>query len=91
MVVHVLAWALVVVGIRHHPWVHGGALLVVRVWAGVVVRASACALVVVGRSSPSMGWLWGWSWCNHAVDGGGHVWVVVAFVAVGGGVCSLGL
>ena len=65
MVVRVLAWALVVVGICRHPWVRGGALLVVCVWAGVVVRALACVLVVVVRSSPSMGWLWGWSWCTH--------------------------
>ena len=65
MVVCVLAWALVIVGIRHHPWVRGGALLIVRVWAGVVVRALACVLVMVGRSSPSMGWLWGWSWCTR--------------------------
>ena len=73
MVVRVLAWALVVVGIHRHPWVCGGALLVVRVWAGVVVRASACALVMVGCSSPSMGWLWGWSWCTQC----GRWWLCV--------------
>ena len=57
MVVRVLVWALIVMGIRRHFWVHGGVLLVVREWAGVVIHASACALVVVGRSSLSMGWL----------------------------------
>ena len=101
MVVRVLAWALVIVGIRRHPEVHGGALLVVRTWAGVVIPASACALVVVGRSSPSMGWL---ACARLACDVACHTllswlvvvasgcrwWWVVAATGNGGDVAGLG-